>query len=176
MQFHPRCNFVEQWLQKVTLAAPCNDLGATARWQREVQDLAFSARGAWATGTVPLLSASTPQGPRCAPLLRRGLAESPWRPIRSWSADRTPPMDRGTERRRTVCVSLDDPAAGGLSRHTYMQPTQLLQLLILTQAAADTLRTGTSSRCLSDLMHAPLESRGKFTALFPAAPSGTDSA
>ena len=50
-------------------------------------------------------------------------------------------MDRGTERRLTVCVSLDDPAAAALSRRTYKQPTHLVQLLLfLSQAAADTLR------------------------------------
>jgi hypothetical protein len=50
-------------------------------------------------------------------------------------------MDRGTQRRRTVCVLLDDPAAAALSLHTYMQPTHLMQLvLVLAQTAADTLR------------------------------------
>lgn len=70
------------------------------------------------------------------------------------------------------------PAAAALSRHTYMQPTHLLQLLlILTQAAADTLRDRHKLAVLvrSDL-HAPLESRGKFKALFPTAPSGAGSA
>jgi hypothetical protein len=50
-------------------------------------------------------------------------------------------MDWGTERRRTVCVLLDDPAAAALSLRTYMQPTHLMQLvLILAQTAADTFR------------------------------------
>ena len=51
------------------------------------------------------------------------------------------PMNRGTQRRRTLCVLLDDPAAAALSLRTYMQPSHLMQLLlILAQAAADTLR------------------------------------
>ena len=54
---------------------------------------------------------------------------------------RHPPMDRSTERRRTVGVLLDDPAAAALSLHTYMQPTHLMQLLLIhAPAAADTLR------------------------------------
>jgi hypothetical protein len=50
-------------------------------------------------------------------------------------------MDGGALRQRTLCVLLDDPAGAALSLRTHMQPAHLVQLLlILAQAAADTLR------------------------------------
>jgi hypothetical protein len=51
-----------------------------------------------------------------------------------------PAMDEGAQPRRTLSVLLDDPAAAALSLRTHMQPPHLMQLLlILAQAAADTL-------------------------------------
>jgi len=89
-----------------------------------------------------------------------------------------PPMDRGAERRRTVCVLLDDPAAAALSLRTYMQPRHLMQLfLILAQTAADTLRDqhNLAVAARSDL-HAPLESWNKFKHCSPPHRSGLASA